>query len=264
MEMNFLSNLPSAKERRAMILQLLMVNEELSVLELSYRMNVSEVTIRKDLTLLQKRNLLLRTRGGAIRQPIENQHEENTIAKKQMFYFKEKARIGQEATAMIKEGDFIMLASGTTTMEIAKHLDRFQHLDILTNAMNIATELMNYNRFNVILLGGNLRTTSHSVVGPLSLSVLRNFNGYKLFLGVDAFSMEGGISTPNLEEALLNQLMIQQASKVVAVFDSSKFNKRQFVHIARPEQIDCIITDNEMPTGMKSRLKAAGIEVRAV
>lgn len=257
-------NSSSAKERRALILKLLEQKEEVQVTELSRVTGISEVTIRKDLTILQNRHLLLRTRGGAMRKPVENQSEETTIAKKRMFNFKEKQRIGEEAVKMIREGDFIMLDSGTTTLEIARHLDNFQHLRIITNAMNIATELMNYKRFDVVLLGGNVRVNSHSMVGPLALSVLRNFSRYKLFLGVDSFSIENGVSTPNLEEALLNQLMIQQADKVIAVFDSSKFNKRSFVHIADAKELDCIITDRAIPTGMTSKLKQLGVEVKLV
>ena len=259
-----IANPSSAKERRALILRMLENREEVFVTELSRETGISEVTIRKDLTLLQSRNLLVRTRGGAMRKPVENLSEDTAISKKRMFNFKEKERIGVEAAKMIKEGDFIMLDSGTTTLEVARNLDRFQHLDILTNAVNIADELMRYKRFNVILLGGNMRINSHSTVGPLALSVLRNFNGYKLFLGVDSFSLETGISTPNLEEALLNQQMIKQAGKVIAVFDSSKFNKRSFVHIADLQQIDTIVTDQCIPTGMKTKLKNAGIEVKVV
>lgn len=257
-------NTSSAKERRALILSLLEQKEEVQVTELSRETGISEVTIRKDLTILQNRHLLLRTRGGAMRKPVENQNEDTSIAKKRMFNFKEKERIGEEAVKMIKEGDFIMLDSGTTTLEVARHLDRFHYLRILTNSMNIATELMNYKRFDVVLLGGNVRVNSHSMVGPLALSVLRNFSGYKLFLGVDSFSIENGVSTPSLEEALLNQMMIQQAGKVIAVFDSSKFNKRSFVHIANANELDCIITDEALPNGMTSKLKAAGIEVKIV
>ena len=99
-----------------------------------------------------------------MRKPVENQNEDTSIAKKRMFNFKEKERIGEEAAKMIKEGDFIMLDSGTTTLEVARHLDRFHYLRILTNSMNIATELMNYKRFDVVLLGGNVRVNSHSMV----------------------------------------------------------------------------------------------------
>ena len=257
-------NSSSAKERRALILRLLEQKDEVSVTEISRATGISEVTIRKDLTILQNRHLLLRTRGGAMRKPVENQNEDTSISKKRMFNFKEKERIGEEAVKLIKEGDFIMLDSGTTTLEIAKHLDKFNHLRILTNAMNIANELMTYKRFDVVLLGGNVRVNSLSMVGPLALSVLRNFNRYKLFLGVDSFSIENGISTPNLEEALLNQMMIQQADKVIAVFDSSKFNKRSFVHVANISEIDCIITDHAIPSGITSKLRSAGIEVRTV
>jgi len=257
-------NSSSAKERRALILRLLEQKDEVLVTELSRDTGISEVTIRKDLTILQNRHLLLRTRGGAMRKPMENKNEDVSLSKKRMFNFKEKERIGEEAVKMIKEGDFIMLDSGTTTMEIARHLDKFQHLRILTNAMNIATELMNYNRFDVVLLGGNVRANSHSMVGPLALSVLRNFSRYKLFLGVDSFSIENGVSTPNLEEALLNQIMIQQADEVIAVFDSSKFNKRSFVHIADAKELDYIITDHAIPTGITGKLKSLGVEVRIV
>ena len=257
-------NQSSAKERRALILRLLEQNEEVRVTDLSRDTGISEVTIRKDLSVLQNRHLLVRTRGGAMRRPVENQNEDTTIAKKRMFNFREKERIGEEAVKMIQDGDFIMLDSGTTTLEVARHLGKFHNLHILTNAMNIATELTNYKRFDVVLLGGNVRMNSLSTVGPLALSVLHNFSGYKLFLGVDSFSLENGVSTPNLEEALLNQLMIQRAGKVIAVFDSSKFNKRSFVHIADAKELNCIITDNAIPTGISNKLRNLGIEVRTV
>ena len=254
----------SAKERRALILRMLEQTEEVSVTDISRETGISEVTIRKDLTILQNRHLLLRTRGGAMRRPVENTNEDTTIERKQMFNFREKERIGIEAAKMIKDGDYVMFDSGTTTLEVARHLDKFHELHIVTNAMNIATELMKYKRFDVVLLGGNVRVSSLSTVGPLALSVLRNFSRYKLFLGVDSFSLENGISTPSLEEALLNQIMIQQADKVIAVFDSSKFNKRSYVHVANVNEIDTIITDRAIPVGMTAKLKAAGVEVRTV
>lgn len=257
-------NSSSAKERRALIMRMLEQKEEVLVSEISRETGISEVTIRKDLTILQNRHLLVRTRGGAMRAPVENPNEDTSITKKRMFNFREKERIGQEAAKMIKEGDHIMLDSGTTTLEIARNLGQFQHLHILTNSMNIATELLNYKRFDIVLLGGNVRVNSHSTVGPLALSVLHNFTRFKLFLGVDSFSIENGVSTPSMEEALLNQLMIQQAEKVIAVFDSSKFNKRSFAHIANINELDCIVTDSAIPAGMAAKLKAAGIEVRIV
>ena len=257
-------NPSSAKERRALILKQLETKEEVLVSELSKETGISEVTIRKDLTILQNRKLLIRTRGGAMRKPVENLNEDTAITKKRMFNFREKERIGIEATKLIKEGDYLMLDSGTTTMEIAKNLHKFHDLHIVTNALNIAMELMAYKRFEVVLIGGHVRLNSYSTVGPLALSVLRNFTEYKLFLGVDSFSLENGISTPNLEEALLNQLMIQQAAQVIAVFDSSKFNKRSFSFVANAKDLNTIITDSAIPAGMATKLKAMNIDVKIV
>jgi len=247
--------------RRAEILKILDTRDEVSVIELAKELETSEVTIRKDLTLLQNQKLLIRTRGGAMRRPVENLNEDTSINKKRLFNYQEKERIGKLAASLIQDGDNIMLDSGTTTMEIAKNLGKFYHLTILTNAMNIAVELMKYQRFNVIILGGHVRTNSHSTIGPLALATLRNFSNYKLFLGVDSFSLEAGISTPNLEEALLNQEMMKLASETIAVFDSSKFNKQSFAHIATPEQISTIITDRNIPMDMLSSLKQRGIKM---
>jgi len=246
-------------QRRAEILKMLESRDEVQVTELAELLHTSEVTIRKDLTLLHNRHLLIRTRGGAIRRPVENLSEDTTIGAKRLINFQAKERIGKLATAMIKDGDNIMLDSGTTTMEIARNLNRFHHLTILTNAMNIAVELMKYERFTVIILGGHVRINSHSTVGPLALATLKNFSNYKLFLGVDSYSLTSGVSTPNLEEALLNQAMMNAASQTIAVFDSSKFNKQSFAHIANPEQIDMIITDKNIPSDVLASLKQRGL-----
>lgn len=253
----------SAKERRALILKMLEQQDEVIVTDLSQHMHISEVTIRKDLTILQQRNLIIRTRGGAVRRPVENLSEDTSIGQKRMFNFREKERIGMFAASLIHEGDYIMLDSGTTTLEIARHLDAFHNLHIFTNAMNIAVELMKYERFDVIILGGHVRVNSHSTVGPIALANLRNFTQYKLFLGVDSFSEEG-VSTPNLEEALLNQQMIAQAKEVIAVCDSSKFNKRSYAHIAEIHQLDAVITDNGIPSDIVTKIEACGVKVYKV
>ena len=131
----------------------------------------------------------------------------------------------------------------------------------MTNAVNIAEELMKYKRFTVIIIGGHMRLNSHSTFGPIALNTLSHFANYKLFLGVDSFSFENGISTPNMEEAMLNQAMIAQATEVIAVFDSSKFNKRSFCHIAHCEQINAIVTDRNLPSSTATRLKAKNIQL---
>lgn len=251
----------STKERRAAILQELKQQSRISVTKLSEIFNVSEVTVRKDLNELKKRNLLTRIRGGAIRLPDANVGSDIAINRKQLLYYKEKRAIGKLAASLINEDETILLDSGTTTFEIAKNLHRFNHLIIVTNAVNIAIELSNYKRFTVILLGGHLRDTSLSTVGPLAETTLKIFYCDKLFLGVDSFNIQQGVSTFNIEEANINQTMMSMAKETIAVFDSSKFNKRSFTFISNINKIDTIVTDEGIETNVKNQLENMDIKL---
>lgn len=253
----------STNERRADIIQILNQKNRVMIAELCERYGLSEVTIRKDLEILKKRNLLFRIRGGAIRIPstADGNSNDARIEAKRLFYYKQKRAIGRMAISLINENETIIIDSGTTTMEIAKNLHNFQNLTIVTNAIDIALEVSKYNRFNVILLGGHLRESSLSTVGPLAESVLKVCYCDKLFLGVDSFTIEKGISTPNIEEANINQTMISMAKECIAVFDSSKFNKRSFAFIAHVKDIDAVVTDDDIPPQILSELTRRNIKV---
>ncbi|MBO5418951.1 MAG: DeoR/GlpR transcriptional regulator [Bacteroidales bacterium] len=254
----------SSQGRRSAILQILKENSTVSVLELSKMFEVSEVTIRKDLNMLKERNLLVRTRGGAIVNSTGPQEDEKSIRYKRLANYREKQAIGRAAAELIEEGDTVIIDSGTTAFQVACNLHRFQNLTILTNALNVAQEVLSYNRFNVILLGGNIRNSSESVVGALAESNLKMFYCDKLFLGVDSFSLDNGLSTPSVEEANINQIMIQRSRKVITVFDSSKVNKRALAFITSLDNIDTIVTDDGMEKSFISQLKARNIEVVTV
>lgn len=233
----------------------------MSVHELSQELGVSEVTIRKDLNLLCKRNLVIRTHGGAMLggNPVATYEDVHHAAGRRLFNYREKRAIGKLAASLIEEGDTIMLDSGTTTQEIAHNLRGFENLTIITNAVNVVAELMACKRFNVILLGGNLHEPSQSTVGAMTENNLRMLFCDKLFLGVDSFNVEEGISTPNIDEANINQMMIQRAKQVIAVFDSSKVNKRSLAFIAPLECIHTIVSDGNMPTSVRRRIEEAGV-----
>ncbi len=210
---------------------------------------------------MQNRNLLIRTRGGAIRIPQTLGDTDTAIERKQQFNFQEKRLIGKCAAKLIKDGEVIMIDSGTTTMELARNLGHLQHLTIITNAINIALEALKYQRFTVILLGGHLRTASQSTVGPLAESSLRDLYCDKLFLGIDSFNLSVGVSTLNIEEAHINQNMIQSANQTIVVCDSSKFNKRSFAHIAEVNAIHTVITDNGIDRSVMQQLRKMGVDV---
>ncbi len=256
----------TAQGRRSAILKMLREDSSVTVSQLSKRFGVSEVTIRKDLRILKERKLLIRVHGGAIMGAVasEAEQEERNFSFKRLVNAREKEAIGRAAAAHIKEGDTIMIDSGTTALEVVKNLDRFYDLTIITNSINAMLEALKYKRFKVMIMGGSVREPSLSTVGSLAESNLKLFYCDKLFLGVDSFSVDSGLSTPSVEEASTNQVMISRAREVIAVFDSSKINKRALAFIANADKINTIITDKNISPTVRNQLKAMKINVEAV
>jgi DeoR family transcriptional regulator of aga operon len=246
--------------RRKKILEHAKEKGEVLVSRLSKEFNVSEVTIRNDLEYLERKNLLLRARGGAI-------HTENhvgidqRIAEKNKLHANEKAAIGKKAASLINDGDTIIIDSGTTTAEIVKHINNIKQLNIITNALNITNLLIGYPNVNVIIPGGYLRQNAMSLVGPLAEKNLRNFFVDKVFLSTDGFDTRQGIFTPNIDEAHLNGIMIEITKEVILVTDSSKFKRKSLALICGLDKITKVVTDKNIPSDDKKRLEDAGVEV---
>lgn len=252
------------EERRSAILNMLHTGGRVYVEGLSETLGVSEVSIRKDLAVLEERKLLVRTKGGAIALHQHDIYDDLSISYKQRLHAREKQLIGQYAASLIQDGESIIIDSGTTAMEVAKHLDGLKKLTVITNAMDIAIALNNYNRFNIIILGGTMRSVSHSTVGVSGESALKSIYCDKLFLGVDSISIKDGLSTPSLEEASLNQAMIGAAKEVIAIFDSSKYGRRTFAHIASLDRINTIVTDSNVPFELRDYIKTTTIKLHIV
>ncbi len=251
----------STVSRRAKILEELESKGQVVVNELSEMFNISEVTIRNDLAHLEKQNMLIRARGGAIKVKYYRMGIDPSISDKQKEYLKEKQKIAKAALKLIEDGDTIILDSGTTTTEIAKNMEQFKNLTIIPTALNIASILSEYEGFNIFMPGGSLRKKSLSLVGALADESFRKFYCDKLFLGVDGFDTTHGLSTPNSEEAHLNQIMIGIAKKIIVVADSRKFLRRRFAFIGPLSDIDVVITDSGISDEDKKRLEKNGIEV---
>ena len=251
----------STVSRRAKILEELETKGQVTVIELSKMFKISEVTIRNDLTHLEKQNMLIRARGGAIKMKYYRMGVDPSLSDKQKEFLKEKQRIAKVALKFIEDGDTIVLDSGTTTTEIAKNLEQFKNLTIITNALNIAIILSEYEGFNIFMPGGILRKKSLSLVGVLADENFAKFYCDKLFLGVDGFDTTHGLSTPNSEEAHLNQIMINVAKKVIVVTDSRKFLRRRFAFIGPINNVNVVITDSGISKEDKDRLEKNGVEV---
>lgn len=253
-------NQETTVSRRKEILQMLAESGEVYVEKLSEKFDVSEVTIRNDLDQLEQKNMLIRARGGAIKMETSVGIDQR-LADKNRINFQEKSRIGKKAADLVLDTDTIIIDSGSTTAELVRNLPEFQDLTIITNALNIANQLLTKTNVNVIIPGGYLRKNSLSLVGPLAEKSLRNFNVDKAFLGVDGFDTRRGVFTPNVEEARLNEIMIEISKEVILLTDSTKFGKRSFAFICDIKEIDKVITDEGIREDDLKRLQDAGIEV---
>ena len=252
-------DMPVSLDRRVKIIEYLETKGQVKVNDLSEEFKVSEVTIRNDLAQLEEKGLLIRSRGGAIKpQRVSIDYK---LYEKSKKHFKEKQAIGKKASELINDNDTIIIDSGSTTMEVAKNLSRFNNLTVITNALNIASQLVEFNNVKVIMLGGLLRNNSLSLIGPIAESSIKNYYCDKLIIGVDGINSEYGITTPNIEEAQLNRLMIDISKEVIVVTDSSKFLRRSFAFIAPTSKIDVVITDSNIPKEEHDGLVNAGVKV---
>lgn len=252
----------STVDRRVAIMERLNKSGQVDVTTLSQELGVSEVTIRNDLSRLEQKHMLVRARGGAFK--IDRVGMDFSIADKMEYHYEEKKKIGKAAAALVEDGETIILDSGTTTLEISKNLAEAQDLTVITNALNIASQLAENKNTNVIVPGGFLRKNSLSLVGTTAEDSFKNYFCDKLFLAVDGFNTIHGLSTPNVEEAHLNRTMIEIAKEVIVVADSSKFNRRSFAFIAPVSAVDIVITDAEITPEDKSNLENSGIRVIVV
>jgi len=242
-------------------MELLDEQERVTVEELVGRFGVSAVTIRGDLDALAEIGAVVRSHGGALKRV--DAPEDVPITVKETLHHAEKVRIGHAAAQMIRDGETIMLDSGTTTLEIARQIRyvRFRSLNVITNALNIAMELAPLPHVRLIMIGGILRQMSYSLAGPPAELTVRGLHADRLYLGVDGIDPEIGVMTPDVLEAQLNAQMIQISREVVVVADASKFQRRSLSIIAKLDAVHKVITDSGTPPEMVEALRGQGVDV---
>ncbi|WP_346237515.1 DeoR/GlpR family DNA-binding transcription regulator [Niabella insulamsoli] len=249
----------SITERHQLILQKLQEHGKLNIPELIEEMNVSGVTVRKDLKLLEEKKLLFRTRGGA---SMQNPYAiEKPINEKEFIKSEEKKKIAKVALNMIGQNDSIMIGSGTTVYELARTLHPEKKLIVITPALKVAIELCNRPNIEVLQLGGLVHQSSSSTAGSFAEKILEELSCGVLFLGVDGIDLEHGLTITNIMESSLNQKMISLAQTVVILADSSKFDRRGLGKICNLDQVDYIITDNGVSAATVSKIEKTGVKV---
>ncbi len=247
------------ENRHKHIVEILKQKKNISVQYLSKELNTSAVTIRKDLKMLERNRLLFRTHGGAsIESPYVN---DRSVNEKEFINAQEKNTIGMAAAAMIEDDQYIIIASGTTVLAMARFINPMKKLTIVTSALNVAIELLKNPNIEILMLGGYVRPSSHSVIGHYSEMILKETACSKLFLSVDGIDLDYGLSTTNAQEAHLNQAMIESAKDVIVLADSTKFGKKSFGKICGLDQVDHIITDKNISADVVEKIKALGIAI---
>jgi DeoR/GlpR family transcriptional regulator of sugar metabolism len=227
--------------------------------DLAASLATSEVTIRRDLKLLEAQGLVRRIHGGAVLVP--SRAYEPTFLEKSRQFMDEKRRIGAAAAALVDDGDTIILSPGTTTMEVARHLRGRRNLTVVTSAVNIAAELAGQPEIEVIVTGGNLRGTTYALVGPLAEENVRRLHVDTLFLGGNGLTVSNGLTTPDLTVATTDRALLDAAERVVVTVDHSKIGRVTLCQTAPIERIQVLVTDSGLGRDDRRALERAGLEV---
>jgi DeoR family transcriptional regulator of aga operon len=247
-------------ERVGAIVERLSASGSVSVAVLAAELGASAATIRRDLEMLEDQRLLTRTHGGAVAQGVLY---ELPLRYKTARHQQEKRRIALAAAARVTDGMAIGLTGGTTTTEVARSLVDRQRVTVVTNALNIASELAIRPNLKLVLTGGYARPESYELVGPMAEQSLAGLNLDVAFVGADGVSVEAGLTTHHEVEAHTNLALIERAARVVVVADSSKIGKIAFAKICGLERVHELITDEGDARALRA-IADAGIDVVTV
>ena len=245
----------SLSERERKILDLLTDESNLTVNEISKRLDVSRVTVRSDFSSLEEKGLIVRMRGGA----FPSFHPE--ILESQRTMMEEKIKIAKKAASMITDGDTVMINDGTTSSLIPKFLLGKRDIRIVTNSTLIFTYARINPSLHLTLVGGEFRASSEAVVGPVALKDLENYHVKYAFLGTGGYSVETGLTSQQADGAEIFRKMSDQAEKIVVVADSSKYGKNGFVKIFPLERADILITDKELIPDAVRQIKEKSLDI---
>lgn len=246
-------------QRREQIVDILCQEGTVSVNLLSQKFNVSTVTIRNDLRKLEEQGCLLRSYGGALLN--KSFAFDKPLQDKRRINFVIKNAIAKEAANLVSDGDCIILDSGSTTSLMVPYLKDKKNIIVMTNALNIAYDLVTNTEIKVVIAGGSIRKNAYSISGPTVTQLLEMHHFNKLFLGVDGFDLTSGITTPNFDEAIVNKVMCKVSQQIITVTDSSKFGRSSFCTITNMENIDILITDSKIPINYYDVLTEHGVKI---
>lgn len=241
------------EERLQQIVTYVQKHFRASVQELCTAFTVSESTIRRDLRELEARNLLKRAHGGAV--SIDSMKFEPTYQEKEDRFQEEKKNIAKRAAELIRDGDTLIIDSGTTTYYLAQELTSFKNLTVVTNSILVTQKLSEYEGIDVMSTGGLLRRNTMALVGPVAEGVLDKFHADKVFLGTNGLDGKFGLTTPDIVEASVKHKMLTAADQVILLADHSKLGAVSFTRFGGLEDVDICITGDTIPEEQKREIE---------
>jgi DeoR family transcriptional regulator of aga operon/DeoR family fructose operon transcriptional repressor len=254
-----------ARERQEQIARIVGEDGRSRVADLARQFNVSTVTIRKDLVVLESERRLVRTHGGAI--AIDRSRPELAFEIRERLQADEKARIGAAGAALVRDGESIVLDASTTALSVARQLRArggWSQLTVVTNGLRVAGELAGHPGLTVLMLGGRVRWEALSVVGQLGDGLFRRINVQKAFVGAAGFTIESGLSDATDEEAQIKRSMVAAAREVIAIVDHTKWERAAFATFCATDRVTIVLTDEAAPNAMVAGLRTRGVDVRLI
>ena len=251
-----------AVERRNLIMERLRVNKVVSVHELALEFHTTEMTIRRDLALLEQHNLLTRSYGGAVfNEKVGYESEFLTRLGEGRGV---KALIGARAAELVTPGDSIGLDIGTTSLEVAKHIRNVPDLTVITASIPIINELSSVKNIKIICTGGELSPKDMSLTGHTAINTLNEYVLDKVFIGVAGISSDHGLTLFNMQDALVKRVLIKRALEVIVVAHSDKFGLARYASLCEIEAVDKIITDSGISSDDYRYFESRGVEILIV
>lgn len=253
----------SAYERRSQIAQMVMEQGKVLVCDLVELFRVTETSIRRDLTLLEESKRLQRIHGGAI--PIPGNFRTDSFAEKKNLHINSKERIGKVAAETVKQGDIILLDSGTTTLQVIRNMPTALRINnlvtLVTNSMPVAHEVLAWPSPNLTILGGIYLPDYQATIGPETVMQLNGLTADIAFLGTDGLSLQSGATTANTLMAEIDRIMVEHSRKAILVTDSSKIGRVGFSPVKPISAYNTIITDTNAPPDFVAAVQELGVEV---
>lgn len=237
------------------LLSLLRDQGRASVAEIADHLGIGPATVRRDLERLARERRLVRTYGGAALATRGVAHPEAGSASAQ------KRAIGATAAEMVRDGQTIVISSGSTTLELARRLTSRKQLTVITNTLDVAETLLDCEGIELIVLGGVVRPRMHSLLGHMTELAAKELRADTLFMGIPAISLEHGLMSDYMPEILSDRAMRRMVSDVVVLADARKFERVAPAYVFGLEEVNTIVTDDGIPQGVRGTLEERGVRV---